>query len=88
MLTASRCRSEQLQNNDNRETSPKEAMFPDEGNRLILLVPEEGVEPTLSQGERDFESRASASSATPAGVVQNISKGSGGSRGIPTPEPV
>jgi hypothetical protein len=31
-----------------------------------FLVPEEGIEPTLSQGERDFESRASASSATPA----------------------
>jgi hypothetical protein len=35
------------------------------------MVPEEGIEPTLSQGERDFESRASASSATPAGVIQN-----------------
>jgi hypothetical protein len=28
------------------------------------LVPEEGIEPTLPFGERDFESRASASSAT------------------------
>ncbi len=38
----------------------------DRSNLLERLVPEEGVEPTLSQGERDFESRASASSATPA----------------------
>ena len=33
---------------------------------LILLVPEVGVEPTRSRGPRDFESRASTSSATPA----------------------
>ena len=40
-----------------------------EGQRLVDgLVPEEGVEPTLPIRERDFESRASASSATPAWV--------------------
>ena len=33
---------------------------------LILLVPKEGVEPPWPQGPRDFESRASANSATSA----------------------
>ena len=33
---------------------------------LILLVPKEGVEPSCPRGARDFESRASASSATSA----------------------
>jgi hypothetical protein len=33
---------------------------------LISLVPEEGVEPSLPFGKRDFESRASASFTTPA----------------------
>ena len=34
--------------------------------RRRTLVPEEGLEPSWSQGPRDFESRASANSATPA----------------------
>ena len=34
------------------------------------MVPEEGVEPTLPKRKRDFESRASASSATPAGSLR------------------
>jgi hypothetical protein len=41
-------------------------------------VPEEGVEPTLPIRERDFESRASASSATPAsGGIYRISYSEG-----------
>ncbi len=35
-------------------------------NSSILLVPEVGVEPTRPQGPRDFESRTSTSSITPA----------------------
>jgi Trp operon repressor len=38
----------------------------DNEKRQRNRVPEEGVEPTLPKRERDFESRASASSATPA----------------------
>ena len=37
------------------------------GRALKSLVPKEGVEPSCPQGARDFESRASASSATSAG---------------------
>ena len=33
---------------------------------LFFLVPEVGIEPTLSQGEGDFESPASTSFTTPA----------------------
>ncbi len=33
-----------------------------------FMVPEAGVEPARAQGPGDFESPASASSATPAGV--------------------
>ena len=33
---------------------------------LIYMVPAVGVEPTRSRGTRDFESRASTSSTTPA----------------------
>ena len=35
-------------------------------NLLILLMPEVGVEPTRPQGPRDFESRTSTRSITPA----------------------
>ena len=33
---------------------------------LIYMVPAVGIEPTRSRGTRDFESRASTSSTTPA----------------------
>ena len=33
---------------------------------LTYMVPAVGIEPTRSQGTRDFESRASTSSTTPA----------------------
>ena len=33
---------------------------------LIYMVPAVGIEPTRPQGTRDFESRASTSSTTPA----------------------
>jgi hypothetical protein len=42
------------------------------GKMLIRLVPEEGIEPTHPLRIRDFESRASASSATPAGARTTI----------------
>ncbi len=38
-------------------------MIPD----VVIVVPEEGLEPSQPRGPRDFESRASTSSATPAG---------------------
>ena len=34
---------------------------------VLDMVPEEGLEPSQPRGPRDFESRASTSSATPAG---------------------
>ena len=39
---------------------------------LYYVVPEEGVEPSQSEGPRDFESRASASFATPAPGIASI----------------
>lgn len=39
---------------------------------LRQLVPEEGLEPSLSLQEMDFESIASANSATPAVVAHSI----------------
>lgn len=41
-------------------------------NPLYSMVPEEGVEPSQSEGPRDFESRASASFATPAPGIASI----------------
>ncbi len=35
-------------------------------NDSRIVVPEEGIEPSQPQGPRDFESRASTNSATPA----------------------
>jgi hypothetical protein len=51
--------------------------------RLIKkgLVPEEGVEPTQSKAPADFESAASASSATP-GLVRKVTRGSCGLKNL------
>ena len=40
--------------------------------RVIMLVPETGLEPVRTYGSRDFKSRASASSATPAKGVTHV----------------
>jgi hypothetical protein len=41
---------------------------------LIILVPEVGIEPTLSQGKGDFESPASTSFTTPARAPNILSR--------------
>ena len=42
---------------------------------LIYMVPAVGIEPTRPQGTRDFESRASTSSTTPAHQAKIKKKG-------------
>ncbi len=51
-------RTERLYNPLSRSTNGWKA--------LIYMVPAVGIEPTRPQGTRDFESRASTSSTTPA----------------------
>ena len=49
-------------------------IFPDTygWKALIYMVPAVGIEPTRPQGTRDFESRASSSSTTPARDQEGI----------------